>query len=180
MRRFVFFLVVLFGLFSCEKDGVYKEHYDNGKVKSISIYKKGMRIHQKDFYQNGNTKHIESYLIVKEPNGKKRLTRFETKDWYPNGLMRRVIIKKPNTDITIYSASWDTFGRKNGEWKWICDKKYYAIEKYKKGMLLDSFSTDLKNKRHLEKELFTHCEKPKALNKICLIQEGRKEGTKKK
>ena len=171
MRRFVFFIVVLFGLFSCEKDGVYKEHYDDGKVKSISIYKKGMRIHQKDFYQNGNTKHIESYLIVKEPNGNKRLTRFETKDWYPNGLMRRVIIKKPNTDIMIYSASWDTLGRKNGEWKWICDKKYYAIEKYKKGMLLDSFSTDFKNKRHLEKELFTHCEKPKALNKICLIQE---------
>ena len=71
----------------------------------------------------------------------------------------------------IYSASWDTLGRKNGEWKWICDKKYYAIEKYKKGMLLDSFSTDFKNKDTLEKDLFTHCEKPKSLKKICLLQE---------
>ena len=38
-------------------------------------------------------------------------------------------------------------------------------------MLLDSFSTDFKNKRHLEKDLFTHCEKPKSLKKICLLQE---------
>ena len=36
-----------------KKDGVYKEHYDDGKVKSISIYKKGMRIHQKDFIKMG-------------------------------------------------------------------------------------------------------------------------------
>ena len=89
--------------------------------------------------------------------------------------MSKVIIQKPNTDITIYSASWDTRGRKNGEWKWICNKKYYAIEKYKKGMLSDSFSTDFNNKKHREKSLFAHCEKPKGLKKICLFQEKKRK-----
>tara|TARA_Y100000385_G_scaffold259361_1_gene288356 strand:+ start:1270 stop:1770 length:501 start_codon:yes stop_codon:yes gene_type:complete len=160
-------------LFSCKKDGIYKDHYNNGKIKSISIYKKGLHIHQKDFYQNGNTKHIESYLIIKKDDGSKLLTHFKTKDWYRNGFISRVIIENPITYKTIYSAYWDTLGRKNGQWKWICNNKYYAIEKYKKGKLFSSFTLDFKNK--LKKEYFVNCEKPKALKKICKLQEQKRK-----
>ena len=133
MKRLIVFVFALVIIGSCAKNGEYTEYYSNGEIKHWELYENDFLTHYKYYDTSGNiSSESKNMLLNSNSIGEYSYPHFQ-KSYY-NGILVSLSERKPRNvdqpfdndespdDIIIREAFFDTTGKKQGNWSWICDE----------------------------------------------------------
>ena len=131
MKRLIVFVFALVIIGSCAKNGEYTEYYSNGEIKHWELYENDFLTHYKYYDTSGNIgSEVKNLLLNSNSVGEYSYAHFQ-KSYY-NGILVSLRESKPRNvdqpfdnefpdDIIIREAFFDTTGKKQGNWTWMCN-----------------------------------------------------------